>query len=332
MAYIATITPPTSDQPSRAMKALEALHRTIVTDSGGHPDSVPTSFAWTKRWMEHTGWHRFLAFDKAQDAPTNDAGQYVLPGSADSGIELVGKPVAFADVFEGKPTKLTLGCAAGHEDALEDLWQAITVLLGSSIETMVRTAPTPDNRIGDLAYATTPLTQFLSSKGFSVSEGLAEYHLDLTKDFSSVKETLEKHPDYRLVQWNREVPPQYVDSFNKLAQPSPQVLNVASLAPDHRMIVTAAQHIETREIVAYSQMSAIPGTEIVVENATVVHPDHRGRGLALRMRMANIAHVRSLAPEATHAVSHDGAPIMRPIHALLGFTEAATVTTWSFTA
>jgi GNAT superfamily N-acetyltransferase len=154
--------------------------------------------------------------------------------------------------------------------------------------------------------------QFLEHHGFAIGLTLIYARLELSADIPEVPDV----PEYRLVSWQGVVPDELLQTFTDARTgmddaPSGSI----SAAPDvwdvertrHAAEVIAKRGDHLNVVAAVHQSGRIAGfTEVVVPGdgkgdgqnyGTAVLPAHRGRGLALWMKAAQIREVRQLFPD-----------------------------------
>lgn len=154
--------------------------------------------------------------------------------------------------------------------------------------------------------------QFLEHHGFAIGLTLIYARLDLSADVPEVPDV----PEYRLVSWQGVVPDELLQTFTDARTgmndaPSGSISAGADLWDVERTL-QAAEVISQRGdhlnvVAAVDQSGLIAGfTEVVVPGdgkgdgqnyGTAVLPAHRGRGLALWMKAAQIREIRQLFPD-----------------------------------
>ncbi|GAA5155859.1 GNAT family N-acetyltransferase [Nocardioides marinquilinus] len=93
------------------------------------------------------------------------------------------------------------------------------------------------------------------------------------------------------------------------------------LSPSYDSLVAAARHVVSGELVGYTQLLVPHGETEVVQDDTLVEPEHRGHGLGARLKRVNLARLRVEHPGATAVhtwTAPDNAPMLRT-NLALGF-------------
>lgn len=195
-------------------------------------------------------------------------------------------------------------------------------------------------------------SRFMRRNGYRLGqlELMAELRLPVEEEDALRRRVLARAEGYRLVQWWRHVPESLAAQYGRLrSQMTRDVPHDGIVleqerwdAPrvrehENRMIdrgqptlVTAALHEESGELVAYTEIVVAQGSPVVEQHDTLVAPGHRGRGLGLWIKLANLRRLAEVSPRAGRVLSWTGvgnAP-MRHVNARLGFRPIAVVGDW----
>lgn len=139
---------------------------------------------------------------------------------------------------------------------------------------------------------------------------------------------LKSDPDYDLVLWEDACPDDIVDGMAVLRETFLQEAPSGNLPPVHQRydrtrirdeeerhrkigethVGAGVIHKSTGELVGYTIID-IPTTNDVecFQGVTLVRPDHRGRGLGLRLKLANITRLEELRPTVRRVVTMNAA-------------------------
>ncbi|MBZ4486114.1 GNAT family N-acetyltransferase [Microbacterium sp. cx-55] len=197
--------------------------------------------------------------------------------------------------------------------------------------------------------------RFLLRHGYTLEQVVRMSVYDL---FGS-RDALESHAeraraaasDYRVVQWELPTPEEYVDGFAWMKSRMSTDAPSAGLESDEeawdaarlrehdahyldggqRMLVTAAQHIETGELCAFNELviGADP-TRATNQEDTLVLSTHRGHRLGLLVKAEGLLAWRDIAPESPRVITYN-AEENRPmldINEALGFVPRTYEGAW----
>jgi GNAT superfamily N-acetyltransferase len=96
-------------------------------------------------------------------------------------------------------------------------------------------------------------------------------------------------------------------------------------------LAAVAQHLETGRLVAFSELLLSPDRPVEAwQEATLVHPEHRGHRLGLAIKLANLEYLAAAAPSVTLVVTGNAqvnAPMIA-INDMLGFRVVAEQMFW----
>ncbi|WP_022881110.1 GNAT family N-acetyltransferase [Gryllotalpicola ginsengisoli] len=157
-------------------------------------------------------------------------------------------------------------------------------------------------------------------------------------------------PEYRLVQWWRRTPNEFLDRYARLrslmARDVPhdglvveragwdaaRVRAVEARAAERGRpaLVTAALHVASGELVGYTEIAVPQGAAKVEQHDTLVIGPHRGHRLGLWMKLANLKRLAEAAPRAQTVLTWTatGNAPMRRINRALGFAPRGLLGNW----
>lgn len=207
-------------------------------------------------------------------------------------------------------------------------------------------------------YGSIPLdhsARFLRRHGHELQQVVRNSVLDLKAARSRIGELLasatEAAAGYRVVQWQLPTPPEFVEGYawmkSRMSTDAPnaslevdeQVWDAARLArhdqsyidAERLMLVTAAQHLDTGELVAFNEL--IIGADRAAATHqwdTLVRRDHRGHRLGMLVKCAGLLAWNEIAPESPRVITSN-AEENRPmldINETIGFAPAAYEGAW----
>ena len=212
--------------------------------------------------------------------------------------------------------------------------------------------PTGSGRIN----RTDPEAAFALSHGYALEQGERYSVLHLPLPDPALVDRL--HTDaaatagdaYRTVSWSGRCPDDLIDAFAVLTTRMTTALPLAGLdiveepwdaarvrdrddtieATGRRMIVTAAVHAETGELVAYTAIITPLGSVIAFQEDTLVLDEHRGHRLGMLVKTVNLARLLDEHPgiRRIHTWNAEENQHMLAINEALGFEAAGIVGLW----
>ena len=212
----------------------------------------------------------------------------------------------------------------------------------------------PPTGFGSLPAAD-PATRFFRKHGYTLEQIERSSALDLHAPFDAVERLLDRAratpAGYRVVSWFLPTPPEYVEGYawmkSRMITDAPagalefdeEIWDAARLERhDQRYLdggmtvrVTAAQHLATGELVAFSELTlGRDHTAATHQNDTLVLREHRGHQLGLLVKCENLVAWREFAPRSPRVITYN-AEENRPmldINEALGFVPVAYEGAW----
>jgi GNAT superfamily N-acetyltransferase len=161
--------------------------------------------------------------------------------------------------------------------------------------------------------------------------------------------------DYELVGWEGACPEEYakslVDLLGRMLTDAPaggldvvpEAWDVGRLRTEERareeigltMVTTAALHRPSGRLAGHSDIETFPDLpQAAYQGNTLVHPDHRGRRLALLLKAANVSRLLRLRPatERLYAWTAEENPAILRANGELGFVPVSTHPGWQKTS
>ncbi len=197
--------------------------------------------------------------------------------------------------------------------------------------------------------------RFFRAHGYSLEQVERNSVFDLTGSFETLERLLAMaeaaSTGYRVVQWSPPTPPEFVEGYgwmkSRMITDAPsaelqfdeEVWDAARVAQHDAkytdvgrlMLVTAAQHIATGELVAFNELVIGKDTaEATFQEDTLVLKEHRGHRLGTLVKAAGLLRWRELAPDSPRVVTYN-AEENRPmldINEAIGFTPVAYEGAW----
>lgn len=197
--------------------------------------------------------------------------------------------------------------------------------------------------------------RFLVKHGYRLEQVERASGLDLDVSADSIRGLLDEaraaSQGYRLVSWELPTPPEFVDGYawmlSRMNTDAPsaamewdeEVWDAQRLARHDRvildggrtMLVTAAQHIETGELCAFTEL-VLPTdrTRAIHQEATLVLKEHRGHSLGMLVKCANLLALRDQAPDSPRIITYnaeENRPMLN-INEAMGFVPIAYEGAW----
>lgn len=199
------------------------------------------------------------------------------------------------------------------------------------------------------------VARFYLRHGYALEQIERSSTLDLTGSLAEIERLLRvaeaASSGYRVVQWRLPTPPEYADGYawmkSRMSTDTPsaalefdeETWDAARVALHDRtytegeqiMQVTAAQHIETGEMCAFSELGIVADrTSATHQEDTLVVADRRGHKLGLLVKCAGLLSWRHVAPASPRVVTYN-AEENRPMLAIneaMGFVPRAYIGGW----
>jgi GNAT superfamily N-acetyltransferase len=197
--------------------------------------------------------------------------------------------------------------------------------------------------------------RFARGNGFTLEQVERISALDLAADDSRVDALLARAriaaAGYRIVQWELPTPDEFVDGYAAMKARMVTDAPAAALVFDEEtwdaerirrhesiyldagrtMLVTAAQHAETGDLVAFNELVVgADRTEATHQEDTLVRADHRGHRLGMLVKCAALVAWRDIAPASPRVITYS-AEENRPmldINEAIGFAPIAYEGAW----
>ena len=197
--------------------------------------------------------------------------------------------------------------------------------------------------------------RFLLRHGYSLEQVERASALDLGVSVEAIRTLLDEAraaaSGYRLVSWELPTPPEFVDGYawmlSRMNTDAPsgamewdeEVWDAQRLARHDQMIldggrtmlVTAAQHVETGDLCAFTEL-VLPTdrTRAIHQEATLVLKEHRGHSLGMLVKCANLLALRDQAPDSPRVITYnaeENRPMLK-INEAMGFVPIAYEGAW----
>lgn len=216
-------------------------------------------------------------------------------------------------------------------DVLAPLWEAAQHIL--QVEGRTKVGSWTDNPLGDelsapsstISFNHTHISHFLADAGFELNqnEQCIRLSLPVAEETLNSKEAeaKQKAEGYRFISWEGPTPPQYLEKYvnliNAFHADIPTVglilnemevdVGRLTLAESNDVkrgtlqVVTAAEHIETGDLVGYTKYDLYRDSVMAVQEDTLVLKDHRGHRLGLLVKIENLRYLQEHYPDRTIA-------------------------------
>jgi GNAT superfamily N-acetyltransferase len=194
-----------------------------------------------------------------------------------------------------------------------------TVDLGRSIAIM-------RHWFSDSALEASPGAAFATRHGYELGLHLGARAHDIPlnpHDLRRAKEALQLDSNYDIVLWHDACPDEIIDGVAALRETFLQEAPSGNLPPIHQRydrarirdeeqmhrvigdacVGAGAVHKKSVELVGYTIIHIPEVDAECYQGVTLVRPDHRGHGLGLRLKLANIARLEELHPTAKRVVT-----------------------------
>lgn len=197
--------------------------------------------------------------------------------------------------------------------------------------------------------------RFLLRHGYSLEQVVRMSRYDLTTDRAELDrhaaEAREAASGYRVVQWETPTPPEFVEGYawmkSRMSTDAPSAgletdeetwdadrvrsWDAEILDGGRRMLVTAAQHVETGELCAFNELVlGVDPTAASHQYDTLVLSTHRGHRLGMLVKAEGLRAWHRIAPDSPRMVTYN-AEENRPmldINEALGFVPATYEGAW----
>ncbi|GAA3772660.1 GNAT family N-acetyltransferase [Microbacterium kribbense] len=201
--------------------------------------------------------------------------------------------------------------------------------------------------------------RFAHAHGFALEQVERTSALELTADADARIQALlmpaqRAAAGYRIVRWMPPTPPELIDGYawlkSRMVTDAPaagleldeQVWDAARVADHERpvlaagrtMLITAAEHIESGELVAFNEL--VIGRDLTAatfQEDTLVRADHRGHRLGMLLKCAGLLAWRRLAPDSPRVITYnaeENRPMLQ-INEAIGFAPIAYLGAWKKT-
>ncbi|MBQ3360199.1 MAG: GNAT family N-acetyltransferase [Microbacterium sp.] len=200
------------------------------------------------------------------------------------------------------------------------------------------------------------VARFLTRSGFSLEQVYRISLLDLddvarARSAELLAEAEAASSGYRVVRWTLPTPAEHIDGYawlkSRMSTDAPSAdLDADEEAWDaarvrrmeqrqaeagHTLQVTAAQHIVTGELAAFTELgTGTSGSTTTIQHDTLVLREHRGHRLGLRVKCAALQGWTAIAPTSQRVITYN-AEENRPMLAIneaIGFTARAYEGAW----
>ncbi|WP_400999158.1 GNAT family N-acetyltransferase [Agromyces sp. GXQ0307] len=197
-----------------------------------------------------------------------------------------------------------------------------------------------------------PSVRFARSRGYELGQLLVASALTVGgrgRDFRGLAEQAERRDGYRLEQWRDHTPEEHLDAF--AAARSQMVAEMPSGAVDFpdehwdaarildeearavaagRTQLTVAAIAPNGEVAGFTMLALAPGKRGAYQDDTLVLSPHRGHGLGLRMKLANLVALTDAASDRSvvYTWNADENGPMLAINRELGFRPHSIQATW----
>ena len=200
-----------------------------------------------------------------------------------------------------------------------------------------------------------PAVRFFVKHGHTLEQIERCSALDLRAPFDAIEQLLDSARsttgDYRVLSWFMPTPAEYVEGYAQMKARMVTDAPAAGLEFDEEvwdearvrrfeqlhleggttLRVVAAQHIETGELAAFSELTLrADRTAATHQNDTLVLKEHRGHQLGTLVKCENLVAWREIAPESPRVITYN-AEENRPmldINEALGFVPIAYEGAW----
>lgn len=208
--------------------------------------------------------------------------------------------------------------------------------------------------MGDASIAADePAARFALAHGYTLGQLDRMSAMPVTGRAAEFRERLVGHeassPGYRLVTWHDRAPDELIDAMaharERMSVDAPsggidyeretwdaeRIRGEEQRALDagRRTIITAAVP-DDGAVAGYTQFLLAPRKRVAFQDDTFVLADHRGHGLGMRMKLANLVELDRAAPERHRVITWnaDENAHMLAINIALGFEPGAVDSSW----
>lgn len=206
---------------------------------------------------------------------------------------------------------------------------------------------------GDASLPVTlPAVRFALTHGYSLGQLDRMSVLEVTgrdAEFRERRDAASRDDGYRIVLWRDHAPDELVDALaaahQRMSVDAPagaisfeeELWDAARVRADEaqslaagRVALAAAAVTGDGEVAGYTQLTLPPGKTAVYQDDTLVLGPHRGHGLGLRMKLANLVALAETAPDRrrVYTWNADENAHMLAINLALGFTPIAIESSW----
>lgn len=347
------VVPTRLDTPDAAdFVAMVDLRNAVYREINGNEDETVTAAELLPHWQPskdqaHVGW-LVIADDRVigrvcVDVPLDEGSR-----SAYWQIELLreywGRGIGTAAL------PLVEQAARGHGRTLLQSWAQHEELGDRS---------GPERLASPTGYGTLPvdhIARFYLRHGYELGQIERKSGLALGGSPSLLKRLLdEARPDgYSLVSWTLPTPAEYVEDYARMKSRMSTDVPAGEMEFDeeawdadrvarhdknwldggHTMLITAARHDATGELVAFTELSVGEDKSAPTGQVdTLVLKEHRGRRLGQWIKCANLLAWRDIAPESAKAITYNAEENrhMLDVNEAMGFAPIAYIGAWKRT-
>lgn len=333
-----------SPQPSPALLAFCEYNKAYDSAMGGFPETRMEAEASARTTFEDIqSGHQIIKYYVWSD---DDLSEY-----RDEEPAQVRGTALFLASMKDNPDRAYIALTALPEDAehLEELWQRLQADLdhyGRTVATTWTLAHLGDDfeipHVGRAGHI--PVTRFLESVGFTAIQGERVSLLEVAEAPTEYVEPA----GYEIVSWTGPVPeryrPSFIDALTEFDADIPRgddsytpvVYTEEKLARQEKQLTESGWLLLTTvalkegQVAGMTQVMSRKGHRLIHQEDTIVLREHRGHGLGLAMKKANIANVRENSPHGTTFITWnaDENKHMRAINEKLGFKLHSMEASW----
>jgi GNAT superfamily N-acetyltransferase len=200
--------------------------------------------------------------------------------------------------------------------------------------------------------ASLPSVRFAHAHGYALGQLDRMSALDVAgrgDEFTARRDAATRDDGYRIVVWRDRAPDALVEALatahQRMSVDAPagaisfeeELWDVARVRADEsqsleagRVALSAAAVTSDGDVAGYTQLTLPPGKSAVYQDDTLVLGPHRGHGLGVRMKLANLVALAETDPARTriYTWNADENAHMLAINIALGFEPAALESSW----
>lgn len=170
------------------------------------------------------------------------------------------------------------------------------------------------------------VARFLRRHGYDLEQVYRNSRLDITGDLTEAAALARDArsaagTEYRVVSWEMPTPPEFIDDYawmkSRMSTDAPNAdldvaeqqwdaervrrLDARDAAGGFRRFTTAAQHVESGRLVAFTDLYVLPVRPTIArQDDTLVVGEHRGHRLGMLVKCAALAQLRDSVPEVRY--------------------------------